>query len=141
MMEYLFEKVAYLRGLTDGLELDETTKEGKLLNKIVETLEDFAEAIVDLDEEVEELVEFIDIIDEDLADLEDFIYDEDFDDEFDEFECPNCGTVIFVDEDDFDAKGNVELVCPECGEEYVVTDDFGDCCSDEEEEEVEAEEE
>lgn len=131
-MEYLFEKVAYLKGLTDGLEISDTTKEGKLLLKIVETLEDFAEAIVDLDEDVEEMVEFIDIVDEDLSDLEDFIYDEEeFD--FDEFECDNCGTVIFVDEDDFDAQGNIEVVCPNCSEEYVITDDFEDeeeCCCD-----------
>jgi len=91
--------------------------------------------ISDLDDELEELIEFVDIIDEDLSDLEDFIYDEDFEDEFDEFECPNCGTVLFVDEDDFDEKGNMELVCPECNEEYVVTDDFGDCCCEPEENE------
>jgi predicted Zn finger-like uncharacterized protein len=130
MMDYLFEKVSYLKGLSDGLEIDETTKEGKLLLKVVETLEEFAEAIADLDEEVEELVEFIDIIDEDLSDLEDFIYDED-DFDFDEFECENCGTIIYVDEDDFDEDGNVEVVCPNCEEEYVITDDFeSPCCCD-----------
>lgn len=133
-MEYIFEKVAYLKGLSDGLEIDETTKEGKLLLKIVETLEDFADVISDLDEEVEELVEYLDVIDEDLADIEEFVYD--FEDEFDEFECPNCGTVLFLDEDDFDKEGNVEVVCPDCGEEYVVTDDFSDE-ADEEQEEVE----
>lgn len=133
-MDYLFEKVAYLKGLSDGLELDETTKEGKLLVKIVDTLEDFADAIADLDDEVEDLIDFIDIIDEDLSDLEDFVYDEDFDfeDEFDEFECTNCGTILYVDEDDFDEFGNLELVCPDCKEEYVVTDDF-DCEENEEE--------
>lgn len=131
-MEYLFEKVAYLKGLTDGLEITDTTKEGKLLLKVVEVLEDFAEAIVDLDEDVEEMVEFIDVVDEDLADLEEFIYDEDEEFDFDEFECENCGTVIFVDEDDFDEHGNVEVVCPECKEEYVITDDEEDedCCCD-----------
>jgi predicted RNA-binding Zn-ribbon protein involved in translation (DUF1610 family) len=135
MMDYLFERVAYLRGLSEGLELDESTKEGKLLVKIVDALEDFADAIADLDEEVEELMDFVDIIDEDLADLEDFIYDEDvdydFEDAFDEFECPKCGTVIYVDEDDFDEEGNVEIACPTCQEEYVITDDFEEeCCSD-----------
>lgn len=140
-MDYLFERVAYLRGLTDGLELDESTKEGKLLVKIVDALEDFADAISDLDEEVEELMDFVDIIDEDLSDLEDYIYDEDFEDDFDEFECPKCGTILYVDEDDFAENGNVELVCPTCNEEYVITDDFGcDCqcnCDDDEEEDEE----
>lgn len=123
-MEYLYERVAYLKGLADGLELDETTKEGKILVKIVETLEDFADAISDLDEEVEELNEFIEIIDEDLSDLEEFVYDEEFhDDYFDEFDCPKCGTILFVDEDDFDEEGHLEVACPECGEEYTVEDD------------------
>ncbi|MBI9012004.1 MAG: hypothetical protein JEZ08_07195 [Clostridiales bacterium] len=122
-MEYLYEKVAYLKGLADGLDLDDTTKEGKMLVKIVETLEDFADAISDLDEEVEEVMEFVDIIDEDLADLEKVVFEEDFSDDFDEFECPNCGTVLFVDEDDFDENGNLEIVCPDCGEEYTVEDD------------------
>ena len=139
-MEHIFEQVAYLRGLTDGLGIDETTKEGKLLVKIVEVLEEFAEVIVDLDEEVEELTEFMDIVDEDLADLEEFAYEMD-DDEFDEFECPNCGTIMYVDEDEFDEEGNVELVCPECKEEYIVTDDFNCCCDCEEDEEVTSDEE
>lgn len=143
-MDYLFERVAYLRGLADGLELDDSSKEGKLMLKIVDALEDFADAIADLDDEVEDLIEFVDIIDEDLSDLEDFVYDEDFEDEFDEFECPNCGTILYVDEDDFDEFGNVEIACPDCGEEYVITDDFGcccDCCDDEEEVEIDDEEE
>lgn len=141
-MDYLFERVAYLKGLSEGLDLDETTKEGKLLTKIVEALEDFADAIADLDEEVEDLAEFVEIIDEDLADLEEFIYDEDYDDEFDEFECPKCGTILYVDEDDFDEQGNLEVICPTCNEEYVITDDFGECdcdcdcnCESEEDEE------
>jgi uncharacterized protein YbaR (Trm112 family) len=139
MMEYLYERVAYLKGLADGLELEDSTKEGKMLVKIVETLEDFADAISDLDEELEELMEFVDIIDEDLSDLEDFVYDEDFMDEyFDEFECPKCGTILFVDEDDFDEDGNLEIVCPDCGEEYTVEDCCCDCgpgcCQDDEEE-------
>jgi len=136
-MEYLYEKVAYLKGLADGLELDNSTKEGKILVKIVETLEDFADAISDLDEEVEEIMEFVDIIDEDLADLEEVVFEEEFYDDFDEFECPNCGTVLFVDEDDFDENGNLEVVCPDCGEEYTVEDDCcGGCCSEEVEEEA-----
>lgn len=130
-MNYIYEKVSYLKGLTEGLNIKDDTAEGKLLIKIVETLEDFADVIVDLDEEIEELTEFLDVIDEDLADLEEFDYG--FDDEFDEFECPTCGTVIFIDEDDFDEKGNVEVVCPECGDEFVVTDEL-------DEDEVEEEE-
>ena len=48
-MEFLYEKVAYLKGLSDGLDIEESTKEGKLLISIIDVLEDFANAIVELD--------------------------------------------------------------------------------------------
>ena len=34
------EKVAYLKGLAEGMEIDKETKEGKLLNVIIDILED-----------------------------------------------------------------------------------------------------
>ena len=43
------EKVAYLKGLADGLELDkETSKEAKLLAKVIEVLEDVGLAVEDM---------------------------------------------------------------------------------------------
>ena len=48
------EKVAYLKGLADGLDLDqETSKEGKLIAKIIDVLEDVGFAVEDLEVEVE----------------------------------------------------------------------------------------
>ena len=45
------EKVAYLKGLADGLELDkEPSKEGKLIAKIIDILEDVGLAVEDLEE-------------------------------------------------------------------------------------------
>ena len=39
-MKYLREKVSYLKGLADGLPLDENTNEGKVLRAIIEVLDD-----------------------------------------------------------------------------------------------------
>ena len=36
------EKVAYLKGLAEGMELDTGKKEGKLLSAIIDVLEDIA---------------------------------------------------------------------------------------------------
>lgn len=83
-MDYLYEKISYLKGLADGLGIDENSKEGKLLLNIVDVLDDFAEAIEDIVVEQEEIGEYVDYIDEDLADVEEDIYG-DFD-EFDEFD-------------------------------------------------------
>jgi predicted transcriptional regulator YdeE len=87
-MEYLFQKVAYLKGLADGLGIDESTKEGKLLLTIVETLEEFAEVMEEIVEDQIDLEEYVNFIDEDLADVEDDIYgdEEDYEFEDDDFE-------------------------------------------------------
>ena len=41
----LNEKVSYLRGLAEGLGLDENTNEGKLFTHIIDILDDMANAI------------------------------------------------------------------------------------------------
>ncbi|MCK9268228.1 MAG: hypothetical protein M0P14_05915 [Alkaliphilus sp.] len=134
-MEFLYEKVAYLKGLADGLDIDETTKEGRLLISIIDILEDFADAIVELDEDTEEIAEYMEAMDEDLTNVEedlyedDELYDDDFfeddiyeDDEdegeevdFVEIECPNCHEDVYVDEDLL-YEDDVDVICPRCHE-------------------------
>mgnify|MGYP007119922242 CR=1 FL=1 len=46
----LTEKIAYIKGLAEGLELDTTTKEGKVLNAIIDLLEDMVDEIDAIDE-------------------------------------------------------------------------------------------
>ena len=122
-MEYLYERVAYLRGLAEGLEIEDKSREGKLLLHIIDALEDFADAISDLSEDQEELNEYIDFIDEDLADVEEEVFgdfDDEFDDEFDddddidyvEVECPYCNEVVYLDSEIVSDDGKVE--CPNC---------------------------
>ncbi len=123
-MEFLYEKVAYLKGLADGLDIDESTKEGKLLISIIGILEDFADAIVELDEDAEEITEYVEAMDEDLANVEDDFYEDDIyedeDDENDEvdfveIECPNCHEDVYIDEDLL-YEDDVDVVCPRCHE-------------------------
>jgi len=142
-MSNLLEKVSYLKGLADGMEVEQNSKEGKLLVQIIDLLDDFAAAFDELDTDLEELEEYVEDVDEDLADLEDYVesIDEDLADledeiemelgleEYDEFECPNCGELVFVDQDwDEDEDCCIELTCPECGEDFVVSDA---CCCEE----------
>ncbi len=95
------EKVAYLKGLTQGLELDENDKIVKVLNAIVDTLDEVAEAMGELELDVVDISDQVDAVDEDLADLEDFIYEDDFDededDELYEIKCPECEKTMVVD--------------------------------------------
>ncbi|HWP52254.1 MAG TPA: hypothetical protein VN626_11225 [Clostridia bacterium] len=117
------ERVAYLKGLTEGLDLDTTSKEGKLLSAIIDVLDDIAFEVSDLQEVVGELGEQIDMIDEDLDGLEEIVYDDEECDDDDcdccedgdlyEIVCPSCGDSIYLDEDMVEEG---EMDCPNCGE-------------------------
>ena len=78
----MMESVSYLKGLAEGLGIDDSTKEGKLLSAIVDVLDDMAAEIADIEETADEQAELLDIIDEDLGSLEeDFYGDGEEDDE------------------------------------------------------------
>ncbi|HSQ88679.1 CD1247 N-terminal domain-containing protein [Romboutsia sp.] len=135
-MKYLYEEVAYLKGLAEGLEISAESKEGKIIHKIVDVLESFADAIVELDEEQADLAEYVESIDEDLSDVEDDIYeDDDEEDElsFIEMECPNCADLVEVDEELL-YDDEVDVVCPNCQAIILSADDDDcmciDCCDD-----------
>ncbi len=136
----LTEKISYIRGLAEGLSLDENKPEVKVINAIVDLLDDMAYAVSDMEELYDELSAQVDEIDQDLADVESDIYDEDDcdccdcedeDDEnpFYEVTCGACGQKLNVSEDVL-LEGEIE--CPNCGE--VLEFDFSDlfdedgCC-------------
>lgn len=121
------EKVAYLKGLAEGMELDTGKKEGKLLSAIIDILDDIALEIEDMNDYQQELADGLDAVSDDLEDVEDVVFgedDEDFDDEYeyddlDEDEdcyattCPTCEETIYFDESVLD---DGEVICPNCGE-------------------------
>lgn len=126
------EKAAFLRGLMKGLEIDETTKEGKLLTALVDVVEDMARTITDLEEAFDDLNEAVDVIDGDLETLEEEFYgdyDDDCecdcchdddeeeafseDDEMYEVTCPSCNDTIYLDAGMLEEG---EMHCPNCNE-------------------------
>lgn len=122
-MSYLKEKVAYLRGLAEGMKLDDTTNEGKLLKAIIEIMDDFALTMDDMEEVQEQMNEQIDDIDEDLAEVERVIFDEDETDDdevcYKEIECPHCHEKMDVDIDAIGDEGTI-IKCPSCNKEIEV---------------------
>ncbi len=140
----LTEKVAYLKGLAEGLALDESKPEIKVINAMIDILDDLALTVADLEDGMDLITEQLDAVDEDLDELESFVYeelddddcccDDCYDDEegFYDVECPNCGEVIGFDDETLD-EGSIE--CPSCGEllEFDFDcdcDDCDDCCED-----------
>ena len=144
------EKVAYLKGLAEGLDLDTAkSKEGKLISVMIGILEEIGMSIEDLEENTVALGEELDAVSDDLADVEKVVFDEDEDDDcccdedddFFEVECPNCGETLVIDEDVLE-EGAIQ--CPNCREKFALdlSDDCGcgddDCgcgCGDHKDEE------
>ena len=57
----LTDKMAYLRGMVDGMELDlTTTKEGKVLGQLLDVMQEMTAYVTDLQTQVDELTERID---------------------------------------------------------------------------------
>lgn len=127
----LTEKMSYLQGLVDGLEIDCSTKEGKAIVQMTEVMKELVLYVEDLQGQIDELTELCDILDEDLGCVEEDMYeldsldgdyDDDFDDdEFDDFDddelyevkCPTCGDTILLD-DGMLEEGSIN--CPNCNE-------------------------
>ena len=114
----ILEKVAYMKGLAEGLGLDTKSKEGKLLKVIMDILDDMALELQDIHAEQGELEEGLDAVSDDLADVETYLYEQDSEDDEDDGEvyqttCPNCQEDVFFDEDIL-ADGSI--LCPNCGE-------------------------
>ena len=119
------ERVSYIRGLAEGLELDENKKEVKVLNAIIDLLDDMALSLSEMEDNLNDMADQIDAVDEDLGTLEDDFYDDgeeeeededggDGDDEcYYEVTCPNCHQTVCLSED---VVQNGQMDCPNCGE-------------------------
>ncbi len=116
-MSNLSDRVSYLKGLAEGLKLDTEKNEGKLIEKILEVLNDITEELESLREDHDDLSEYVEAIDNDLSDLEDVVLEDgDFDDDDEDDE----------DEDEDEDDGLVEYTCPHCGEEMTFEADSFD---------------
>ena len=125
----LTEKMSYLKGLMDGLDIDSSTKEGRILNQMSELLEEIVVYVDDMQSQIDELTDICDSISDELYsdddmecngrnwtddedDDDDYNFDGD-DDELYEITCPTCGDTILIDE------GMIEegsMNCPNCDE-------------------------
>ena len=136
----LSNKAAYLQGLVDGLGVDESTKEGKIIKAMSALLGEMAEAIESVDEDLSRAYDQINDLSDELEDLEADLYEEEDDEDdsdaeeetdedddandddiasepFYEVACPNCGETVYVSEDDLDAG---EANCAHCGVTFEV---------------------
>ena len=93
----LNKKAAYLQGLVDGLGIDDTTKEGKIIKAMSALLGEMAEVIESVDEDLSRAYDQINDLSDELEDLEADLYEEDEDGESEDAEDEDT-------DDDDDAK-------------------------------------
>ncbi len=140
-MAYLSERVSYIKGLMEGMNLDTTTNEGKLFKAIIDVLDDMAMSIEDTEETQDQIIETLNELDERMDDLEDVVYEDCdcCDDDDEPFYCPECGEELPVDDMEID-ENTESIICPACKTEIELEwddcdDECGccDCCGCDEE--------
>ncbi|MBO4562094.1 MAG: hypothetical protein J5772_00615 [Clostridia bacterium] len=120
------EKIAYLRGLMDGMKLPDDDN-AKLLRAIAECLDTMADEIESESARIDLIEGDMDEINDDLDELDELVGfliedeeeccgeccdDEDWEDDFDFFTCPNCGEVVPLDEEALNEES--DPICPKC---------------------------
>ena len=126
----LSKRAAYLQGLVDGLGVDESTKEGKIIKAMSALLAEMAEALEGMDEDLSRAYDQINDLSDELEDLEADLYededddedegDEDDDDEDDDEEEEDADD---ANDDDIASEPFYEVACPNCGETVYVSED------------------
>lgn len=126
----LSEKAAYLKGLMDGLEIDASTKEGKVLLALYDVVNEICETVDTIDADVDDIVEFCSTMDEDLGEVESYLFDDDDDCccDGDCCDCDDCDCDCECDDDCDCGCGccddccEYEVVCPTCGDTIEITE-------------------
>lgn len=144
-MDDLRQKVSYLRGLMEGLDIKDDSKEGKIFNAILEILDDISEEIFEIHTVQEEIEAYLDSMDEDLSDLEEEVYEDseyeddelDPDEDYVEVVCPDCGDTVCFEADILDDEDLIEVTCPNCDAVVFTNDEeYDDDIEDDTEEDL-----
>ncbi|MDR1915934.1 MAG: hypothetical protein LBQ58_05100 [Synergistaceae bacterium] len=126
------EKIAYLRGLIEGQNMNENPAATKFheallgaldsiaaeLDDISESQDDIRDYVEDLEDEIMELHEKLDPDIEDTCGCgcEEDVFDDDDEEEYQATTCPGCGKDFFYQPDAYD--DDEDLLCPHCGEPF-----------------------
>lgn len=146
-MKGISDNVSYLRGLAEGMQLASASKEGLVIVKMLDVLDQMAQTFADMQDAHNELSDYLETVDSQLTELqnsvngeemddddfdEDELDDEDMDDEDEDMEeddfsddnvyfecvCPACKSVFYVDANEL--GDDVKHICPACGEHVHV---------------------
>jgi hypothetical protein len=122
-MKGISEKVSYLQGLYEGLNVSDTGSNGKILSGLLQVMEEVAENIEDMQQEIHNMQEYLEDLDEEIMDLEEKIWGvQPWDDEdILDIRCHNCGEQLFVDTGILD-DDVLEITCHNCNTLVYIND-------------------
>lgn len=125
-MKELRKKISYLQGLAEGLDVKSNSKEGRIINGIIEVLGDMANNLDNLWEVHQELETYMEAIDEDLYELEGELFEDSEDgdslNQMVEIDCPKCHEPVCFTAEVLEDEDAVEVTCPTCNEVVFVND-------------------
>lgn len=136
-MEKVFRKISYIEGLIEGIDLKDSSKEGKIISELIQLCNFMAKEMEQIKLQVEDQEIYLESIDEDLADIEEILFEElddideddldsvgmDDNDNYYEITCPHCKEMVLVDQGIYDDDYEVEVRCPECQKIIVINEE------------------
>ena len=130
-MKNIGEKIAYIKGLAEGLKVDDSTNEGKIIAGMLDVLDDLYAYVSEIDEDLGDTQDIVASLDEDLSYLEEDFYGEDGEDDSDDYDddnmfelvCQKCGEEVYIDGETLEEE---EIFCPNCKEKIEF--DIGHSC-------------
>jgi hypothetical protein len=120
MYDRLRRELSYVNGLLEGSSTNNSL-DTKAFEQLISVVDELVDAVQKLDIRQTELEEYTEAIDEDLNDLELLFYDEDEEDTL-LFNCPECKEDIKVALGDLE-DDEIDLLCPNCQTVLTVEDD------------------
>ena len=119
------EKIAFLKGLVEGSDLNLGKKEKKIVDEALSTLSTMEEEMSEMKERIDYLTDMLQQLMETIEDATEdlsMFYDEDYDDPI-EIDCPNCGDSVIIDDEDCD---DGVVLCGNCGHKIDLDSFFED---------------
>lgn len=121
------EKLGYLRGLADGLQLDSVSgsREERLIAALIDAVEELADQVSENEEQGKALSAQIEDLSESLDAVASLVLDgiEEEDETEYEVSCPKCGKPIVLDEGTLEAG---TVTCPSCDQRFEIDLGFED---------------
>lgn len=122
-MKSITEKVSYLQGLYEGLNVSDSGSSGKIISGMLQVMEEMADTVEAMQQEISNLQEYIDDMDDEILELEEKIWGTDSDDQdIVELKCLKCGEQLYFETHILDDDDVLEITCPNCNTVVYVND-------------------